>query len=424
MIRPASAKKAVRGACETLRDTIGGDLTLTTDEESQADTFEILLGNTNRPESAQLAEGLGESDYRIAVVGEKLVAVGGSDLALQHAVRRLMKDIDGGTLPRDYSVFFDGAEERADYLADPERFLVNWVMDFDVPDWMRDFEEKKAAFADTDGRLMSSFHRGDSKNYPENSLEAIISAIHAGADNIEIDVYKTKDGVLVLMHEPTLDRCTDYSRKKGKDGLPTSNTVTDWTFEQLRQLRLVHGGRYTEYVIPTLEEVLTVCRGRTTIRLDRVEQWDWDADIYPLVRKTEAWEALVLSNSEDDVQMRQIRQLQDGGADCVYGLRNFPHTHTSNWWQYHLRLSGAGHPYILHWSGFRIKEYRDYLTSAAVFTDAYKDECRIHALCHNAEMENAEVWDTLYENGVDFIMVDNGVALCRYIAENFAPTEY
>ena len=271
---------------------------------------------------------------------------------------------------------------------------------------------------------MSSFHRGDSKNYPENSLEAIISAIHAGADNIEIDVYKTKDGVLVLMHEPTLDRCTDYYRKKGKDGLPTSNTVTDWTFEQLRQLRLVHGGRYTEYVIPTLEEVLTVCRGRTTIRLDRVEQWDWDADIYPLVRKTEAWEALVLSNSEDDVQMRQIRQLQDGGADCVYGLRNFPHTHTSNWWQYHLRLSGAGHPYILHWSGFQIKEYRDYLTSAAVFTDAYKDECRIHALCHNAEMENAEVWDTLYENGVDSIMVDNGVALCRYIAETFAPTEY
>ena len=115
----------------------------------------------------------------------------------------------GGTLPRDYSVFFDGAEDRDEYIADPDKFLCSWVMEFDVPDWLRDFEEKKAAFADPDGRMISCFHRGDGEYYPENSIEGIISAIQMGADNLELDLRLTKDGVVVLMHDATLNRTTD-----------------------------------------------------------------------------------------------------------------------------------------------------------------------------------------------------------------------
>ena len=43
-------------------------------------------------------------------------------------------------------------------------------------------------------------HRADWRNYPENSLEAINSAIEMGVDMLEIDVQRTKDGVLILMH--------------------------------------------------------------------------------------------------------------------------------------------------------------------------------------------------------------------------------
>lgn len=206
--------KDAANACAKLRAAISPDLPLTDDwverdAEPVFGEYEILLGDTNRPESAELAEGLGASDYRLAVMGEKLVAVGGSDTALIHAVKRLMNDIDVGTLPRDYAVSFDGAEDRDEYIADPDKFLCSWVMEFDVPDWLRDFEEKKAAFADPDGRMISCFHRGDGEYYPENSIEGIISAIQMGADNLELDLRLTKDGVVVLMHDATLNRTTD-----------------------------------------------------------------------------------------------------------------------------------------------------------------------------------------------------------------------
>lgn len=50
-----------------------------------------------------------------------------------------------------------------------------------------------------------------------------------------------------------------------------------------------------EYLIPTLEEALQVCKERTTIRLDKFNEWDWDTDIYPLIQKTGAWRTCFLS---------------------------------------------------------------------------------------------------------------------------------
>lgn len=55
-------------------------------------------------------------------------------------------------------------------------------------------------------------HRGDSAHAPENTLYSFKKAIEAGADAIETDVRKTKDGVLVLMHDPSLKRLSDDPR--------------------------------------------------------------------------------------------------------------------------------------------------------------------------------------------------------------------
>ena len=49
---------------------------------------------------------------------------------------------------------------------------------------MLDFSEKKASFADLDGRMMSFLHRGDVKHYPENSIEGVISSCMMGVDII------------------------------------------------------------------------------------------------------------------------------------------------------------------------------------------------------------------------------------------------
>ena len=102
-------------------------------------------------------------------------------------------------------------------------------------------------------------HRGDWRNFPENSLEGFSSAIDMGVDMIEMDVAKTKDNQLVIMHDQTLDRTTN-----GK-GL-----VSDWTLDALRKLYLKDGlGIETRCKIPTLEEALLICKDKSLVNLDK-----------------------------------------------------------------------------------------------------------------------------------------------------------
>ena len=67
-------------------------------------------------------------------------------------------------------------------------------------------------------------HRGDSKNYPENTIPAFRSAVEMDIDVIETDIHITKDGRLVIWHDPTLERNTDG---KGR--------IEDHTLSVLRQ---------------------------------------------------------------------------------------------------------------------------------------------------------------------------------------------
>ncbi|MBQ2012156.1 MAG: glycerophosphodiester phosphodiesterase family protein, partial [Bacteroidaceae bacterium] len=85
-------------------------------------------------------------------------------------------------------------------------------------------------------------HRGDWRNSPENSIQAFKSCIEMGVDMIEIDVRKTKDNELVIIHDATVDRTTNG---KGK--------VSDLTLEEVKKLRLRAGhGVVTRHEVPTL----------------------------------------------------------------------------------------------------------------------------------------------------------------------------
>src|ERR1041384_3084618 len=52
-------------------------------------------------------------------------------------------------------------------------------------------------------------HRGANKFAPENTLAAFRKAIEMGCDYVELDVRRTRDGALILMHDRTVDRTTD-----------------------------------------------------------------------------------------------------------------------------------------------------------------------------------------------------------------------
>lgn len=117
-------------------------------------------------------------------------------------------------------------------------------------------------------------HRGDWRNAPENSLRAIRNCIDLGLDIVEIDVRRTADGRFVLMHDKTLDRTTTGH------GL-----VSDHALSDLAELRLTNPhGVPTREPIPTLEDALTLVKGKILIFLDKAEAHA--LEIEPILRAT------------------------------------------------------------------------------------------------------------------------------------------
>lgn len=125
-----------------------------------------------------------------------------------------------------------------------------------------------------DEQVMVIAHRGDWRNAPENSIQAIKNSIEMGVDMIEIDIRKSKDGQLVLMHDDTIGRTTNG---KGR--------VSDFTLDSLRTFKLKNGlGRWTDHQIPTLEEAMLVAKGKILINLDKC--YDYFAEAYEILEKT------------------------------------------------------------------------------------------------------------------------------------------
>lgn len=103
-------------------------------------------------------------------------------------------------------------------------------------------------------------HRGDWRNYPENSIPAIESCIRMGVDMMELDLKLTKDSVLVLSHDHTLNRCTTGSGR-----------ISDYTYEEILQfdLKAGHGIGRPGIKMPTLREALEVCKDRILVNVDQ-----------------------------------------------------------------------------------------------------------------------------------------------------------
>ena len=106
-------------------------------------------------------------------------------------------------------------------------------------------------------------HRGDWRNYPENSIPAIESVIRMGVDIVEIDLKMTSDSVLVLSHDATANRTTT-----GK-GL-----ISTMTLDSLKgfNLRYAHGVK-SPHKMPTLREALEVCKDRICVNIDQGYQY-------------------------------------------------------------------------------------------------------------------------------------------------------
>lgn len=146
-------------------------------------------------------------------------------------------------------------------------------------------------------------HRGASGTHPENTLAAFRQAAVLGADGIEFDVHRTRDGHLVVIHDPTLDRTTTLT------GLVRDRT--------LAEVRGADAGswkdpRFAGERVPLLEEVLREAPARLKLFLElkagSIHYPGIEEDLVRMLRKEGALERVQVSSFDHHALLR-LRQI-------------------------------------------------------------------------------------------------------------------
>lgn len=163
-------------------------------------------------------------------------------------------------------------------------------------------EDIRERLSDRNGStVLVASHRGDWRNYPENSIEGLKSAIEMGVDIVELDIQRTKDGHLILMHDETLDRTTT-----GK------GAVADTTLSYIKTLKLRNGcGIRTSQRVPTLEDALITAKGKVLLNLDKADRY-FD-EVVALLEKTDTKRQIVMKGTKSPSRVRNAfsRYLDD-----------------------------------------------------------------------------------------------------------------
>ena len=132
-------------------------------------------------------------------------------------------------------------------------------------------------------------HRGYSSIAPENTLAAFQKAIECKADYIELDVHKTKDDTIVVIHDSTIDRTRSNFLKKGK--------VAEFSYHDLKSVSVGYHDKfetkYQDEKIPTLREVLLLAKGEIRVCIE-IKTFGIEAAILKLVNELEMRNEVIL----------------------------------------------------------------------------------------------------------------------------------
>lgn len=136
---------------------------------------------------------------------------------------------------------------------------------------------------------------------PENTLRSFVAAEQAGLDAIELDLHLSKDGALVVMHDPEVDRTTDGA-----------GPIADHTLAELRALDAGRGER-----VPRFEEVLDVVQAPLQAEIKDVQAARALAEVIlerDLVRRVEV-------SSFHDEAVAEVARLVPGVRTALIGSR-------------------------------------------------------------------------------------------------------
>ena len=145
-------------------------------------------------------------------------------------------------------------------------------------------------------------HRGASGYAPENTLRAFALAADMHADGVELDVQRTRDGVLVVFHDETVDRVT------GGHGF-----IADMTLAEVKRLRVCRPFPDQPEEIPTLEEVFALLKSRglrcnAELKNSFLPYPGMEAEVLDLASKMGMTDAMLYSSFQHH-SMARVKQL-------------------------------------------------------------------------------------------------------------------
>lgn len=143
---------------------------------------------------------------------------------------------------------------------------------------MSSIDHTISTFTRTTRQILVAAHRGVWSAAPENSISAIQAAIDVGAHIVEIDIHRTKDDELILMHDSTVDRMTNG---KGK--------IAELTLADIKALRLKTGSggadaSSTNETVPTLREAMETAKHRIMVNVDKC--WKFRDEVWSILEES------------------------------------------------------------------------------------------------------------------------------------------
>lgn len=238
-------------------------------------------------------------------------------------------------------------------------------------------------------------HRGFNTVAPENSMPAFGAAVALGAQEIEFDLWSTKDGVLVSCHDSTLDRVSDGQGK-----------IYDHTYEEL--LRLDFGSKYGEKFkglkIPTFEEILQKFAGRVIMNI-HVKIWDvalenpMIEEIVALIRKFDCKKHVYFMTHNDEI-IKKVKAYDPNLKICV------------GWDGDKNPLSIVDRAIAL--GAYKVQLFKPYFNQESV------DKAHAHGiLCNVFFADTPEEAKRYFEMGIDTVLTNDYLTIYNAIKDDY-----
>lgn len=237
-------------------------------------------------------------------------------------------------------------------------------------------------------QLVVIAHRGNHVSVPENSLASFEEAIKCGADYVEIDLRTSNDGLLMILHDDTVDRMTNGTGKVAEK---------TWAELQSLQLKNPNPNDAVAYRIPEFREVLRLCKNRINIYLDFK-----DADV------AETWKQIQAEGMEKQIvvyinKIPDYKKWRNAAPQVPLMTSLFEEVKNKDQLRYFL-----GQVKI---------EALDNIFDKEMVQTAQNEGVAVWLDVQSAS-EGPQVWDSTLQKGVNGVQTDHPDELIKYLKTN------